>query len=102
MFPCTGCGVCCRHIGSADELKDYDLGDGTCRHLNLIDNSCKIYDERPDICRVDKMYDIKYYQDFSKKEFYIKNAEACNYLQTLDGIDKSYRLKIEEIECYLG
>jgi len=102
MFPCTGCGVCCRHIESAIELKEYDLGNGTCKYLNVIDNSCEIYEERPDICRVDKMFDTEYHKHFSRKEFYVKNAEVCNYLQDLHNMDKSYRLNIKEIQCYHG
>ena len=38
MFPCTGCGVCCRHIENVIEMRE------------------------PDVCRVDKMFDIKYHQ----------------------------------------
>ena len=102
MFPCTGCGACCRHIESSEELKDFDLGNGTCKHLNTIDNSCNIYDTRPDICKVDKMFEIKYYKEFSRENFYIKNAEVCNYLQALHNLDESYRLDTKEIECYRG
>lgn len=102
MFPCTGCGACCKHIENSIELKDFNLGNGTCKYLDTIDNSCKIYDKRPDICKVDKMFEIEYYKTFSRKNFYVKNAEVCNYLQDLHSIDKSYRLNIKDIKCYLG
>jgi Fe-S-cluster containining protein len=98
MFPCTGCGACCKHIDSSNQLKDFDLGNGTCKHLNLVDNSCNIYDNRPDICRVDKMFDIEYYKEYTREEFYRKNAEICNYLQEIHSIDKSYRIEIKEIK----
>jgi len=94
MFPCTGCGLCCRHIENIEELKDYNLGNGTCKYLNTITNNCEIYDERPDICKVDKMFNLKYYRYFSKVNFYKKNAEICNSLQVIHKISKSYRVKI--------
>ncbi len=97
MYPCTGCGLCCKHIGSISELKDYDLGNGVCKYLDVLTNSCVIYDTRPDICRVDKMFDDVYHEFFSKRDFYVKNAEACNSLQLIHKIDKSYKLNIKEI-----
>jgi len=96
MFPCSGCGLCCKHIESITELKDYDLGNGVCKHLDVITNSCAIYDSRPDICKVDKMFDMEYHKYFSKKDFYVKNAEVCNSLQKIHKVDKSYRVKIKE------
>lgn len=102
MFPCSGCGACCKHINESDELKEFDLGNGVCKHLDLITNSCKIYDTRPDVCRVDKMFDIEFYKDFSQEEFYIKNAEICNKLQELHKIDTNYRIDLKELKCYLG
>ncbi|MEA1955893.1 MAG: YkgJ family cysteine cluster protein [Campylobacterota bacterium] len=96
MFGCTGCGLCCRHIEKIVELKDYNLGNGVCKHLDTITNNCMIYDSRPNICKVDKMFDIEYHKKFSKEEFYIKNAEVCNSLQAMHKVDKSYRVEIKE------
>ncbi|MEA1954702.1 MAG: YkgJ family cysteine cluster protein [Campylobacterota bacterium] len=97
MFPCTSCGLCCRHIENIAELNEYDLGNGICKYLNIVDNSCKIYDERPDICRIDKMFDIEFNKHFSKKDFYVKNAEVCNSLQLMYNLDKNYIVNIKEI-----
>jgi len=93
-FPCTGCGLCCQNISTIKELHSFDLGNGVCKYLNLLDNSCKIYENRPDICQVDKMFKIKYSNYFSKDEFYIENAKVCNALQENYGIDKSFRIQI--------
>jgi hypothetical protein len=41
------------------------------------------------------MFDLEYYKYFTKKEFYIKNAKACNMLQELAGVDETYRVEIE-------
>lgn len=94
MFPCTSCGLCCQNISHIKELKELDLGNGTCEHFNSINNGCNIYDTRPDICRVDKMFDLKYHKKFSKEEFYRLNANACNNLQKAYGVDKSFQVKI--------
>ena len=81
IFPCTKCGLCCQNISSIPELKDYDLGTGICKYFDSITNGCEIYENRPLICRVDKMFDLKYHKFFSKNEFYILNAKVCNELQ---------------------
>ncbi len=94
MFPCSGCGLCCQNISTINELKDFDLGNGICKHFNISNNACSIYETRPDICRVDKMFDIEYYKYFSKENFYIENAKVCNKLQERYNLDKSYRIEI--------
>ena len=96
MFPCTSCGLCCQNISNIKELKEFDLGNGVCKYFNHIDNSCKIYQDRPDICQVDKMFDIKYHKYFTKEEFYIENAKVCNNLQDKYKMDKSFIIKIEK------
>ena len=96
MFPCTQCGVCCQNIANISELKMFDLGNGVCKYYDVEYKICKIYDNRPTICQIDKMFDLEYHKHFTRKEFYIKNAMACNKLQELTNIDLSYRIKIEE------
>ncbi len=93
-FPCTGCGLCCQNISTVKELKSFDLGNGVCKYLNLLDNSCEIYESRPDICKIDKMFEIKYSHYFTKEVFYIENAKVCNRLQENYKIDKSFRIEI--------
>lgn len=73
------CGECCRHIDKIPQLSQYDIGNGTCRYLE--NNRCLIYENRPEICRIDKMY-AKYYSDkLTLKEFYDLNVKACNILK---------------------
>ena len=96
MFPCTSCGLCCKHISHIKELKEYDLGNGVCKYLNLDTNECLMYDKRPDICKVDEMFNKKYHKCYTKEEFYKLNADACNRLQKLYKIDESYRVYIEK------
>ena len=94
MFPCTGCGLCCQNISTVDELKSFDLGNGVCKYFDNLKNECIIYDKRPDICKVEKMFELKYQDFFTKEAFYIENANICNMLQKQYGIDEIFKVKI--------
>ena len=81
MFICDCCGLCCRHLNSYPLYATMDRGDGVCIHFNEESKLCNIYDKRPDICNVDKMYEICYKGKLSKEEYYQKNYEACGRLK---------------------
>ncbi|OAI88494.1 MULTISPECIES: YkgJ family cysteine cluster protein [Pseudomonas] len=80
-FPCTQCGLCCQHVDMADETRFLDRGDGTCRHYDANSKGCGIYQDRPDICRVDLQFTERYARDYSWDEFVRLNLEICSYLQ---------------------
>lgn len=80
MFECSKCGLCCQHIDMIPELLDYDSGNGKCKYLTA-DNLCAIYENRPDICNVDKMYDIHFSKEMTREAFYEKNLEGCRELK---------------------
>lgn len=94
-YPCSGCGLCCMNIGAIKQLREFDLGNGVCKHYNIVTKECNIYDARPTICRVDEMFEKVYKKEYTKLEFYKLNAEVCNRLQEIKGLDSSYRIKIE-------
>lgn len=96
MFPCTSCGLCCQNISNVLELKDFNLGNGICKYFDSINNSCIVYDTRPDICRIDKMFNTKYNKYFTKEDFYIENAKVCNELQDRYKLNNSFKIKIGE------
>ena len=96
MFPCTSCGLCCQNIQNIDELKSFHLGDGICKHFDVVNKNCLIYENRPNICKIDKMFELVYYKDFTKEEFYIANAHICNNLQKKYKIDSSFKVIIGE------
>ena len=80
-FNCDMCGECCRHIDYIPQLAPFDDGNGVCIHLK--NDLCDIYDNRPDICNVDKMYEKEFYKIFSTKEEYYKaNAAMCESLKS--------------------
>lgn len=82
-FPCTQCGLCCQHVDIADETRFLDRGDGTCRHFDAAERSCTIYAERPEICRVDRMYAQHYVRLYTWEEFVALNLEVCTKLELL-------------------
>ena len=81
MFVCTKCGLCCRNIDKIPELSSFHKGDGICIHLSD-DNLCNIYSTRPDICNVDKMYELKFKSMMTKEEYEQINREGCSVLQS--------------------
>lgn len=80
-FPCTLCGACCRHISGIAELAEFDRGNGICKHLDESSNTCKIYANRPRICRVDAIYAAKFADSYTREAFYALNLKACQILQ---------------------
>lgn len=101
-FPCTGCGACCRVINRHkgiivrnDETHPfyfpYQWDDtGKCENLGD-DNKCKIYDQRPLICSVDKMIDA---MGLDREEFWRVNIEVCNSLVDEFGLGEDMKPKI--------
>ena len=75
------CGECCRHINLIPELTEFDNGSGVCIYLQ--GNLCSIYENRPDICNVDVMYEKKFKTKYTKEEFYKVNQDACKEIMKL-------------------
>lgn len=92
-FPCTGCGECCKKIlGRLVEIGFAEEG-GQCKHLQE-DNSCGIYDSRPDECRMDKVKIAWGASHLSDEEWNKKRADICNRIQVEQDIDESYRVEL--------
>ncbi|WP_456058469.1 YkgJ family cysteine cluster protein [Campylobacter hominis] len=83
MFECDRCGLCCRHIKGIKELENFLLDDESCINLDKTSNLCKIYDKRPDICRVDEMFKKVFYKFMSKEEYLNLNASSCKKLKEI-------------------
>lgn len=49
FWTCIKCGACCEAAGLI--ITSWDRGDGACESL-LRDNTCEIYADRPEVCRV--------------------------------------------------
>jgi Fe-S-cluster containining protein len=75
LFPCIQCGLCCRKVDKISALPEFNRGDGVCRHL--INNLCEIYENRPLICNVQRMYDSFFRKSIDEKTFIQENIKAC-------------------------
>lgn len=82
-FPCEKCGRCCELVGSAPETSFLDRGDGVCRHYCESLRLCGIYDDRPDICRVELQYRLNFSSKMSWREFVDINVSACRVISTI-------------------
>lgn len=81
VFPCSACGLCCQHVNAAEQTQFLDRGDGTCRHYVVATRKCGIYEDRPDICRVDLQFSRHYAATMSWDAFVDVNLQACRFLQ---------------------
>ena len=88
QFNCVSCGECCRHIHLVEGLKHLQTN-GVCKHL--VNDLCVIYNNRPDLCRYDALYDMLKEQ-FSITAYNDLSAQYCLQLQDL----KQKRLNDEQ------
>ena len=81
MFICDCCGLCCMNLDKSSIYDDLNRGDGICVYFNEKTKLCTIYDNRPDKCNVDKIYELLYSDKLSKEDYYKLNYEACKKLK---------------------
>jgi Fe-S-cluster containining protein len=74
------CGACCKSIRLSTQTVWLDRGDGVCRYFDNQQNTCSIYENRPEICNVKTMYDKHYKNNFSWSEFVAINQKSCDAL----------------------
>lgn len=79
MFNCNHCGCCCRNLDKSFIYAPLDRGDGVCKYL--IGNDCKIYNDRPLLCRVDESYEKLFSHLYTKEDYYKLNKLSCNNLR---------------------
>jgi Fe-S-cluster containining protein len=105
-YNCQSCGACCRVIGKTIEnaRKTLENGfegnqdqadmlaaliafpypmtaEGHCSQL--VDNKCKVYLKRPDVCNVKKMFKIIYSKNLTWKQFCTKNHRLCEMFRSI-------------------
>ena len=69
--------------------------DGACIYL-AEDNTCKIYETRPQFCSVGEMAEINRIPlKMTRKEYFKMSNSICNQWIKEDGIDESYLIDIE-------
>ena len=79
-FECTKCGTCCRNLHLNELYSELDRGDGTCKNFDGYNNICLIYDDRPIICNILKMYEYYFSDLYTIDEYYDINKQACDKL----------------------
>jgi Fe-S-cluster containining protein len=109
IFECTKCAGCCSNKNISHFNLDYwglkEGENGSCSFLKE-DNTCGIYEKRPLICRIEKMFDRKeeircaeplmysFLSSFKSKKDYFKFADrCCNYIIDSFGLDDKYKKK---------
>lgn len=91
-FQCSKCGACCRRAGLFGLMPSRE--DGACIHL-AEDNTCMIYETRPEICRVERMAERNREMfDMSTKEYFAFTNNLCNKWIKEDGMQDSYLIDI--------
>lgn len=56
-------------------------------HYDADTKGCSIYDERPEICRIDGYFRLHYKQVMSWEVFVEANLRICRQLEALDALD---------------
>jgi hypothetical protein len=93
-FPCTSCGQCCKRVGDKMPTKK----DGSCIYLDESER-CTIYEDRPYLCNVDKIYKEEFKpQGIHRNNFYKYTAIHCNAIIKEDKVDKKYLIDLEQFD----
>jgi Fe-S-cluster containining protein len=94
-FGCTKCGACClkaKEILKGQVFPYEFLEDGRCEKYDP-SVGCTIYENRPDVCNIEKGYLVyDHLLPMSKSAYYDISALNCNRWQKELGIDKSLRV----------
>ena len=80
-FACDRCGACCRNLALHALYRQFDRGDGVCRHFDSASGLCAIYAERPLLCRVDASYDAGLIDGLTRSEYHAATRAACDALK---------------------
>lgn len=96
-FLCTSCGACCRRVGAVPNFPEPIKPDGSCIHLE--DNKCKIYETRPELCRVEDLHGkVDHIKHLSLKRYYQLTNSVCNMYILQDGMDDAFLIDIKAYE----
>lgn len=111
-FKCSGCGLCCANLGKViDAVKGrinptemdkmfidfpYPINeDGSCSQQKD-SGECSVYDDRPDVCNVEKMYETQYKPYMTKEQHYKEGNKICNQMIEEAGLPDKYLIKIDQ------
>ena len=94
-FPCTSCGVCCRHVDRlhASAAFPYANTNGVCEKLGS-DDRCTVYEDRPLACRVDALGAAL---GVGRAEWHALTATLCNQIQRTAGLPSRWRVVLRPV-----
>jgi len=96
-FQCSKCGICCRKAAELGVMPD--RGDGACIHLDH-NNLCTIYDTRPELCNLDRMY-LKHKAELpalTKREYFKINSSICNAWMDEKNLPADMRIDLDKYD----
>ena len=79
-FPCTKCGACCRRAPQTGWVPAAE--NGHCLHLQD-DNTCGIYETRPQICRDYTTDDCEYEDEWVYDRFLETPEQVAEYAEAV-------------------
>lgn len=89
-FVCERCGACCRCMELVAECAFLSNGKGSCKYYSDEKKECIIYDFRPEICNVTKMYYKRFKDKMTWEEYINKSHKAC---QSIRDYEKKRNIK---------
>ena len=95
-FECSSCGACCLQAGKFSPELARSKDNMVCKNLNDETRMCNVYDDRPDMCRVD--YKLHEKQYASEKEYLEANVQGCKTLIDAYGIGEEYYPAITNVD----
>lgn len=71
-------------------------GDGICFHLDEATDLCKIYENRPLVCRVDAGYEL-FSRVMTIEEYYSANLMACDVVRESQKVNLDKRIRTQGV-----
>lgn len=79
-FICDKCGKCCENLDKSHIYDDLNDGTGVCVNYDKQTHLCKIYDQRPLKCNIEKSYTL-FKDKITYDEYLNLNYTACKVLK---------------------
>lgn len=80
VFRCDKCGLCCQNLNHSSLYDDLNDGNGVCVYYDKKTHLCRIYNERPEKCNIQKAYN--FFSDIYTYDEYLQlNYLSCKVLK---------------------
>lgn len=90
-YKCENCCACCMFWNPARYDPNIVNDLGICKHLDLQNKKCLIYENRPIFCRVNEWYHIICKENYIEYDKFIRQVKmGCDILKKMEG--ESYEI----------